>query len=107
MSLLLLCFEPATTAASMAIWRQKTIGDAPAFQEPERSGGRRCGDFLVSRGMGEAQGKKAHQRRCGSDDRGEAALRPDQAINEATCVCELNYISGEDVAYFGCPGQEV
>jgi hypothetical protein len=41
----------------MAICRPKTIGDAPA-RGPERSGGRRCGDFLVSRGMGEAQGKK-------------------------------------------------
>jgi hypothetical protein len=30
MSVLLLCFEPATTAASMAIDRPKTIGDAPA-----------------------------------------------------------------------------
>jgi hypothetical protein len=29
MSLLLLCFEPATTAASMAMDRPKTIGDAP------------------------------------------------------------------------------
>jgi hypothetical protein len=56
MSLLLLCFEPATTAASMAICRPRTIGDAPAG--PERSGGRRRSDFLVSRGMGEAQGKK-------------------------------------------------
>src|SRR3954453_20674868 len=54
MSLLLLCFEPATTAASMALCRPKTIGDAPA-RGPERSGGRRCGDFLASRGMGKAQ----------------------------------------------------
>jgi len=87
---LLLCFEPATTAASMAIWRPRTIGDAPAGG-PERSRGRCCGDFLASRGMGRTpRGRKSHQRRCGSDDRGEAGLRPDQAINEATCVRVLN-----------------
>jgi hypothetical protein len=57
MSLLLLCIEPATTAASMAMNRPKTIGDAPACGL-ERSGGRRRCDFLASRGMGEAQGKK-------------------------------------------------
>src|SRR6516162_8325160 len=51
-----LCFEPATTAASMAIYRPRTIGDAP--EGPQRSGGRSRSDFLVSRGMGEAQGKK-------------------------------------------------
>src|ERR1700722_10877308 len=56
MSLLLLCFEPATTAASMAMDRPRTIDDAPAG--PERSGGRCRSDFLASRGMGEAQGKK-------------------------------------------------
>jgi len=27
-----LCFEPATTAASMAIFRPRTIGDAPALR---------------------------------------------------------------------------
>jgi hypothetical protein len=40
----------------MAICRPKTIGDAP--EGPERSGGCRRIDFLASRGMGEAQGKK-------------------------------------------------
>lgn len=34
----------------MAIDRPKAIGDAPA-RGPKRSGGRRKGDFLVSRGM--------------------------------------------------------
>ena len=38
MSLLLGCFEPATTAASMAIGRPKAIDDAPVHG-PERSGG--------------------------------------------------------------------
>ena len=38
MSLLLAVFEPATTAASMAIDRPGTIDDAPA-RGPERSGG--------------------------------------------------------------------
>ena len=36
MSLLLLCFEPATTAASMAIFRPETIGDAPARAKAKR-----------------------------------------------------------------------
>jgi hypothetical protein len=48
--------------------------------------------------MGEAQGRKSHQRRCGSDDRGEASLRPDQAINEATCVRVLNHDIWRSVA---------
>jgi len=52
----LLC-EPATIAASMAICRPEAIDDAPA-RGPERSGGWRRWDFLASRGMGEAQGKK-------------------------------------------------
>src|ERR1700742_5181042 len=40
----------------MATERPKTIGDAP--EGPEQSGGRRHSDFLGSRGLGEAQGKK-------------------------------------------------
>jgi len=52
-----LLFEPATIAASMAICRPEAIDDAPA-RGPERSGGWRRWDFLASRGMGEAQGKK-------------------------------------------------
>jgi hypothetical protein len=60
MSLLLFAvFEPATTAASMAIERPETIAAAPACG-PERSGGRRRGNFFVSRGMREAQGKKVY-----------------------------------------------
>src|SRR5262249_46931172 len=50
-------FEPATIAASMAICRPKAIAAAPVFG-PERSGGWRRRDFVGSRGMGEAQGKK-------------------------------------------------
>ena len=92
--LLLLCFEPATTAASMAMDGPKTIGDAPAFG-PERSGGRCRGDFLASRGMGVSPGEESRKRRrCGSDDRGAAGLRPDQAIKEARCVRALNHKSG-------------
>jgi hypothetical protein len=57
MSLLLAVLEPATIAASMAICRPEAIDDAP-LRGPERSGGWRRRDFLASRGMGEAQGKK-------------------------------------------------
>src|SRR5450432_2545213 len=63
MSLLLSCFEPATTAASMAIGKPKAIDGAPAGRGPHRArdGVARAGarrrtaavDFLASRGMGE------------------------------------------------------
>src|ERR1700679_1198027 len=75
MSLLLGCFEPATTAASMAICRPEAIDDAPA-RGPKRSGGWRRGEFLASRG----RGRKSPRRHCVSGDRGAAVLRPDQAI---------------------------
>src|ERR1700750_2463593 len=79
MSLLLWLFGTATIAASMAIRRPKAIDDAPILG-PERSGGWRRRDFLASRGMGEAQGKKVSPRHCGIVDRGPAVLWPDQAI---------------------------
>jgi hypothetical protein len=41
----------------MAIGKPEAIDDAPA-RGPERSGGWRWCDFVASRGMGEAQGKK-------------------------------------------------
>ncbi len=66
----------------MAIGRLQAIDAAPACR-PQRSGGWRPGDFLVSRGMGAAQGKKVSRRHCGTGDRGEAGLRPDQPIEEA------------------------
>jgi hypothetical protein len=50
MSLLLGCFEPATTAASMAIGKPEAIDDAPACG-PEHRGEWRRGEFLASRGM--------------------------------------------------------
>ena len=66
----------------MAIDRPKAIDDAPACG-PQQREGRQAGEFLASRGMGAAQGKKLARRRCGIDDRGAACLRPDQAIEEA------------------------
>jgi hypothetical protein len=57
MSLLLGCFEPATAAASMAIGKPKAIDDAPVG--PERSGGWRRREFLVSRGMGFSPGEES------------------------------------------------
>jgi len=57
MSLLLQLFEPATTAASMAIYRPTTIGGAPA-SGPERSEGRRRETFLSREEWASAQGKK-------------------------------------------------
>ncbi|MDA9495136.1 hypothetical protein XI08_39885 [Bradyrhizobium sp. CCBAU 11361] len=46
--------------------------------------------FLPREEWAKPRGRKSQQRRCGSDDRGEAGLRPDRAINEATCVRVLN-----------------
>ena len=66
----------------MAIYRPKAIDDAPA-RGPQQREGRQAGEFLASRGMGAAQGKKLARRRCGIGDRGAAGLRPDQAIEEA------------------------
>src|SRR5277367_961762 len=45
--------------------------------------------------MGFSPGEESlKRRRCGSDDRGAAGLRPDRAITEATCVRVLNHKSG-------------
>ena len=54
--------------------------------------------FLPREEWAKPRGRKSHQRRCGSDDRGEAGLRPDQAINEATCVRVLNHDIWRSVA---------
>jgi hypothetical protein len=54
--------------------------------------------FLSREEWAKPRGRKSHQRRCGSDDRGEAGLRPDQAINEATCVRVLNHNLWRSVA---------
>ena len=89
----------------MAIYRPKTIGDAP--EGLERSGGRCRRDFLASRGMGVSPGEESlKRRRCGSDDRGVAGLRSDRAINEATCVRVLNQVR-EKMAGLGSVRQEV
>jgi hypothetical protein len=58
MSLLLAVFEPATTAASMAIDQPEAIDDAPA-RGPEHGGGRRRRNFLASRGMGFSPGEES------------------------------------------------
>ena len=70
----------------MAIYRPKTIDDAPA-RGLERSGGRQRGDFLVSRGMGVSPGEESRSAALRSGDRGAAALRPDQAIKRPRGPC--------------------
>src|ERR671933_404224 len=57
MSLLLFVFRARDHRGLDGDDRPGTIGDAPACG-PERSGGRCRRDFLASRGMGAAQGKK-------------------------------------------------
>ncbi|MGO9237042.1 MAG: hypothetical protein ACLP4V_24330, partial [Methylocella sp.] len=62
MSFLLAEFEPATTAASMAIGRPKAIGDAPAGLGPCRA-----------TAMGRPKGRSAAE-----DDGGETFLRREE-----------------------------
>src|SRR3984893_2690275 len=106
MSLLLAGFEPATTAASMAIGRPEAIDDAPA-RGPERSGGWRRRDFLASRGMGEAQGKKVSSAllRLRRSRRSRPSARSSQ--REAVWSACRTASSGEDVADVEGPAQEV
>src|SRR5580658_2471503 len=56
-SLLLGCYKPATTAASMAIEVPEAIDDAPLAGRSAAEDGRRR-EFLASRGKGFSQGKK-------------------------------------------------
>ncbi len=90
----------------MAICRPRTIGDAPA-RGPERSGGHRCGDFLVSRGMGEAQGKKVATTvlRLRRSRRSRSSARSSHQRGHVRCVRTAT--SGEGVAYLGSAEQEV
>ena len=95
----------------MAIDRPKAIDDAPACG-PQQSEGRQKGEFLVSRGMGAAQGRKSPGRRCGIGDRGAAGLRPDQAIEEAvwercdqTATKQESWRPVVDWKEFGAPGE--
>jgi hypothetical protein len=61
--LLALYFRAATIAVLMATHGPETF-DA-ASEGTKRSGGCQAGNFLASRGMGEAQGKKVERRHCG------------------------------------------
>jgi hypothetical protein len=80
MSLLLSCFEPATTAASMAIDQPEAIDDAPACG-PEHRGGWRRGEFLASRGMGLGPGEESLTDAIASQAiEVPTVLRPDQAM---------------------------
>src|SRR5262249_43007605 len=88
--------EPATIAASMAIDRPQAIDDAPACRT-EHSGGWRRRDFLGSRGMGAAQGKKVSPPPLRLVDRGCAVLWPDQAIKRPR-GSRARQSYGEDVA---------
>src|SRR5215831_18045293 len=82
--LLFAVFEPATTAASMAIERPGTIAAAPVFG-PEHSGGWRRGEFFVSRGMPlQGQGKKVDP----------APLRP-QAIEAQPVSGQISHQRGK------------
>src|SRR5665213_3812711 len=79
MSLLLAGFEPATTAASMAIGGPQAIGDAPlAGRSAAEDGGGRLSCLARN---GQRPGEESRSvRRCVSGDRGAAVLRPDQAM---------------------------
>ena len=49
-------------------------------EDPERMRRTAETEFLVSRGMGVAQGKKVRLRRCGQGGRGVSRYRPDQSM---------------------------
>src|SRR6202012_4484280 len=78
----------------MATERPGTIGDAP--EGPEQSGGRCHRDFLGSRGMGEAQGKKvaATALRLRRSRRSRSSARSSHHGGPVRRV--LNHNSGED-----------
>src|SRR5580698_919266 len=99
MSLLLGCFEPATTAASMAIGEPKAIDDAPlAGRSAAEDGGGES--FLSREEWASAQGKKVSPAPLRPGDRGAAVLRPDQAM-ERPCGPRTEQSSGQDVADVG------
>jgi hypothetical protein len=130
MSLLLSCFEPATTAASMAIGKPKAIDDAPAGRGRHRAcamgwpqgrsraedgGGRlsclarngRSGVPARPVAWGGHPGEETRAvRRCVSGDRGTAVLRPDQAM-ERPCGQRRTASSGRRRADGECAAQEV
>src|SRR6201987_4789124 len=54
--------------------------------------------FLPREEWAKPRGRKSLRRRCGSDDRGAAGLRPDRAITEARCVACLSATSGDELA---------
>ena len=88
----------------MAICRPEAIDDAPA-RGPEQSGGWRRGDFLASRGMGEAQGKKVEPTplRLRRSRRSRPLAR---SANERPSVARRTATSGEVVANLKGPAQE-
>src|SRR6516225_7372763 len=77
--LLLDLFRAASTAASMAIYRPRTIGDAPERATAQRRTPSGRLSWLARNGL-QPRGRKSPRRRCGSDDRGTAGPRLDQAI---------------------------
>ena len=81
----------------MAICRPKAIDDAPVFG-PERSGGWRRRDFLGSRGMGEAQGKKVDPSAVAAQAIEAPPSFGQIKPSEATWLAPVQQHCGEDVA---------
>jgi hypothetical protein len=88
----------------MAICRPEAIDAAPVHG-PEQSGGWRRGDFLASRGMGEAQGKKVEPPplRLRRSRRSRPLAR---SAKERPWVARRTASSGEVVANLKGPAQE-
>src|SRR6516165_10716605 len=61
--------------------------------------------FLPREEWAKPRGRKSIRRRCGSGDRGAAALWPDRAGERPCGSRDRTASSGEDVADFGCPSQ--
>src|SRR5208337_2058324 len=118
MSLLLCCFEPATTAASMAIGKPKAIDDAPAGRGPHRA----CA-MGWPQGRSEAEdgvGKTFLPREEWAKPRGRKSIRPPLRLRrsrrsgpsarsshgEAVWSARQTAPSGEDVADTERPTQD-
>src|SRR6202790_4388989 len=106
MSLLLGCFEPATTAASMAIGKPEAIDDArlEGRSAAEDGGGE---SFLPREEWASAQGKKVSPAplRLRRSRRSRPSARSSQ--EEAVWSAHRTASSGEDVADVDGPAQEV
>src|SRR6516165_7892153 len=88
-------------------WRSESRRRSTTHPLAGRSGAEDgAGETLLPREeWAQPRGRKSIRRRCGSGDRGAAALWPDRAGERPCGSRDRTASSGEDVADFGCPSQ--